>query len=225
MNITIVTPHRNAERYLNKYMKSIDALRLALDERGDRLFVLIGIGDSTDRTNKILSVWALPLPWVQFVDCTHGGPVYGSIVDAGRFRHLAQVMNTLWSELPDDADVVVVLDGEIVFDTGTMLALIDHTSIHPAIAPMVWTKHPNRFYDTWGFRRNGERFTEYPPHHPGIGNELLQIDSAGSCVAMQGNVARSVFWPDDDVIVGVCRQINDEGGSIWLDPSLSVEHL
>lgn len=80
MNVTVVTPHRNAMTYLNKYIISINALNNALAERDDMLHVLVGHGDSHDLTDRSLMQWTRQQSYVQMVDCTHGGPVYGSIV-------------------------------------------------------------------------------------------------------------------------------------------------
>jgi hypothetical protein len=50
------------------------------------------------------------------------------------------------------------------------------------------------------------------------------LDSAGSVLAMHGDLARGLHWPEQDVVVGLCRGIYAAGGSVWLDRELTVWH-
>jgi hypothetical protein len=76
------------------------------------------------------------------------------------------------------------------------------------------------FYDTLVFRRNGVRFAKPLPYHadvPGANGGMLRVDSAGSVLAMRGEVARGVYVPIEDVLIGTCRMIYEQGGSVWVD--------
>jgi hypothetical protein len=80
------------------------------------------------------------------------------------------------------------------------------------------------FYDRFSFVRNGVHFTNEPPYHADLNGGMLQMDSVGSCVAMNGALARHVKFTEESVIVGVCEQIYALGGSVWLDSSLKIFH-
>jgi hypothetical protein len=46
----------------------------------------------------------------------------------------------------------------------------------------------------------------------------------GACVAIRGDLARKVNFPEYDVFIGWCRQVKEQGASIWLDCQLRVFH-
>lgn len=225
MNITLISAFRNAERYLSQYMNQVADLVSGLSLRGDHVTLIWGEGDSTDRTLERLQSYVRFGYPAKIVNCTHGGPVYGSVVDAKRFKQLAYVANRMLICIPDDADVVLMVESDLYWQAETLLALLDRLQDVPCVAPMVMERSSGGFYDTWAFRRNGVRFTKFAPYHPDIGEGLLQLDSAGSCLAMNAVLARQLIWPEEDVIVGLCRQINALGASVWLDPGLTVYHM
>lgn len=236
MNIVICSAFRNASAYIDRYFEQIDGLGNLLAHRRQWLSLIIGYGDSTDDTHEMLfeaSSWSVG---ARLVDCSHGGPAYGSIVDADRFRQLAHVANQMWRCIPQDADVAMLLDGDLIWQPETLARLIDHVEEMPAVAPRVMhATNPGLYggpgpfwYDTFSFRRNGVRFDNTPPYHRDLSGavpgDLVQLDSAGGCLAVRGDLARQVCFPEEDVVVGMCRQIRAHGGSIWLDPGLEVKH-
>src|SRR5882672_3947682 len=145
--------------------------------------------------------------WDEIVDTSHGGPEYGSVVDAQRFKQLAHVGNCIWKAIPDDANAVVFVEADLIWTTATMTALIKRLKEFSAVSPMILLQregYPERaFWDTWAFRRDGRHFSqnypyhrEYDPHRP------FRVDSAGSCMAMHGVLARQLIW-DEKVFVGI----------------------
>lgn len=228
MNVTLCSHFRNATAYLPRYFAQVGALQRCLDERGDRLELVLAEGDSTDDTWAW--IYALSEDFnvdVERVD--HGGKDYGSVVHPERFANIAKVCNAIWQRLPVDADAVVWMESDLIWRPATVLALLDHLAHVPAVAPCILLKREgwpeNAFYDTWAFRKNGKRFGHYYPYNEWLSEDMMRVDSAGSCLAMRGDVARAVTWPSEDVIVGLCRQVYELGGSVWLDPNLQVTHL
>lgn len=228
MNIALVSAFRNAERYLIGYFTQAEQLSNQLMRRGDRLSFVWGEGDSADDTLRILCnmrpAFMSSVRNAVIVNVTHGGPVFGPVVHPQRFRQLAHVGNRLWSAIPANADVVVLVESDLIWEAETLVKLIDDLKEVPCVAPLVMEQSTGGFYDTWAYRRNGQRFTKQAPYHPGIGEGLLQLDSAGSCLAMNAALARQLVWREEDVIVGICEQINQLGGSVWLDPTLTIFH-
>lgn len=221
MNITLCSAFRNAEKYLDRYFKQIADFDLVLIKRGDNLSPIWGEGDSTDGT--LSELWRMAFG-ARIVDCTHNGPVFGSIESAQRFKQLAYVGNKILDAVPIDTDVLVWVESDLTWKPETLIALINRLQYLPCVAPMVMEKSTGGFYDIWAYRCNGVQFTKNYPYHTDLRGELLQMDSVGSCVAMVGDVAKRVRFPEQDVFVGLCRQINALGESIWLDPALTVWH-
>ena len=233
MKVALISAFRNAEKYMNDYYRQVVSLHYALQARHDSLRCAWGEGDSTDCTLKRLKGFTNGLD-AEVVDCTHGGPVYGPIVNAQRFRQLAHVGNRLWAHIPDAADVVVLVESDLIWEAATLVALIDHLENVPCVAPMIMEQSTGGFYDVWAFRRGWVNFTKCAPYHADIASagsaderrqaSLLQLDSAGSCLAMNASLARKLMWSEENVIVGICEQINQLGGGVFLDPALTVAH-
>lgn len=241
MNVTLCSAFRNASSFIGRYFEQMAKLQERLDEREDELHLVLCEGDSMDNT------WSCLYSFTDDFNCEvfrldHGGPAYGSVVNAERFANIAKVCNAIWERIPQacpvgDADAVIFVESDLIWQPATMLALLDDLEHVPAVSPMVMLERegwpPNLFYDTWAFRRNGAHFTHNPPYVPltikghtmMMDTGLEQIDSAGSCMAIRGPLARQLCWPAEDVFVGLCRRIYEMGGSVWLDPMQRVVHL
>ena len=109
-----------------------------------------------------------------------------------------------------------------------MLRLIERLQEVPVVGCMVLDSPPaNTYYDVHVHRRNGVQFTKQPPYHADIASAaggLLEMDSVGSIIAMRGDVARAVYVPMEDVLVGTCRMIRENGGSVWIDTGAKCLH-
>lgn len=225
MKISLISAVRNAENYLARYFGQVAELNCAVTDQGDALSLVIGEGDSTDGTRhslgRLLHHSGLK---GELVDVTHGGPVYGSVEDTRRFAQLAGVYNALLPHIPADADVALFVEADLIWEPETLLALIAQAQTQPAVyAPMIMDG-PQSFYDVWAYRRDGLRFTKRPPYHHDLNGALLEMDSVGSCLAMPAAWARGIQFPQEDVVVGFCRQLREQGHSIRLDPRLAVRH-
>lgn len=79
------------------------------------------------------------------------------------------------------------------------------------------------FYDTWGYRKDGVRFDNKPPHHgchlPG---EPYQLDSVGSVVLLRADYLRRGARMNGNGLVGLCDSIRGMGGTVWCDPRVPV---
>lgn len=223
MNVTLISAFRNSEQRVGAFCDQTYQLYKALEARGDTLFLILGEGDSTDRTRAYLAALFAGSDHV-LVDCSHGGPIYGPVVDEQRFRQLAHVGNQMWRHIPADAGAVVQVESDLLWSTDTLLGLLNQLAEVPCVAPLLLEKETALFYDVWAYRRGGKHFTKPRPYHPDIGAGLLELDSAGSCLVMNAAIARQLTWPQEDVIVGICNQIKALGGSIWLAPQFTVYH-
>ena len=228
MNVCLCSAFRNAMPYLDRYIDQINKLEDALIVRGDHLQLIWGEGDSTDGTLAELHRMAFG---ATIVDCTHGGKEFGSVVDSQRFKQLAYVGNRILGAVPTSADAVIWAESDLIWEPSTMLRLIDRTTVYPAIAPLCLLRREgypeNAFYDTWAFRKHGRHFTQFPPYFRGFdfrqGHAYL-VDSAGSCLAMKGDIARQVHFTEDEVFVGLSKQIYQCGGGVYVDPNCAVYH-
>lgn len=226
MRVCLLSMFSSSTGYLARYFEQVATLRDALEARGDSLRLILLEGDSTDDTWRLLcDLVAEHGLAAQLLQCHHGGKVYDSVEAPQRFAQLARLWNEMLEHVPGDAGVYGHIESDLIWDAQTMLDLIAHLAYVPAIAPMVMDG-PYSFYDVWGFRKDGVRFTKAWPYHEWLDRccDLVQVDSAGSVLFVRAELARKARYSDGEEIVGFCRDIYRYGGSIWLDPTLSVAH-
>ena len=226
MNITLASIFTQSQAYLTRYFAQCVALADALHARGDRLTLLWGEGDSTDNTRTMLEAmrWRLDS---RVIDVTHGGAIFGSVVREERFRQLAGIGRKLFAEVPESADVVVWCESDLVWETETALGLIDRVGPgYEVVAPPIllnrqgWGNGVN-FYDTHAYVCQGRHFEHRPPWHPANdGTSLLEMETVGSMVAVEGGYFRKAAETyDERVIMGLCEDIRKLGGRVWFDPT------
>ncbi|NBW21642.1 MAG: hypothetical protein EBR82_78170, partial [Caulobacteraceae bacterium] len=98
------------------------------------------------------------------------------------------------------------------------LRLGEHLQLHlgggPAPLPF--------FYDTWGYRHEGVRFTSVPPYSPCYSTEPFRLDTVGSVALIKGEYLRCGARMENEGFVGLCDRIRQLGGEIWCDPRLII---
>lgn len=226
MNITIISIFRQATHYLERYFEQMDDLQRLLNARGDSLYLLLGYGDSTDGTGEALWDECANRFGAHLMDVSHGGPSFGSIEHPQRFKQLAYCGNRLLGCIPPNADVVGIVESDLIWQAETMLQLLEDLDHVDAVAPMVMDGESS-FYDVYAHRRKGVRFHKTPPFHPDIDadSDLLEVDSAGSVLFMSATLARKARFSDDTAIVGFCESLREQGASIFVNTQATVSHL
>lgn len=229
MNWCLVSAFRNASSYIERYCTQMDALQDSLHKRDDTLTLVLGYGDSKDKTAvnlfEELDSNLFRYDNVVALDVTHGGHFYGSVVNKQRFKDLAFVFNKLWDNIPESADYVGLIESDLLWQPESIVGLVEGLQWASMVAPMVLHLNGN-FYDTWAFRLAGERFRGVKPYHNMLTPSMLtyDMDSVGSAFLMKAETARMLHWPEEDVVVGICKQIRDSGGIVRLDTTLKVYH-
>lgn len=212
----LVSIARNASHQVDRYIAQVQALRERMP-----VDVVIAEGDSADDTYERLCAAD-----VKVLKVEHGGPQYGSHDVLERWRQLAAVCNVALTvgrrDLQPDENLIYV-EFDLLWSPETMEKLNAHLSLYPAVSPM--SMHNGRFYDVWGYRKNGDCFPFHPPYFPGWSDTMMhQIDSSGSCFALSNTAAQVAHFGHDDCVLGIGRSIREAGLSLWLDPTLEVTH-
>lgn len=226
MKVFVTSIMRNGEPYLGRYLSQVQALQRALLARGDVLRVMVAEGDSTDQTWPLLVDATLTHPGMEVMQLAHGGPSFGSVDDPTRWANIAKTWNRLFEKVARYSfDALIYVEADLLWEVPTMLKLLKDLEKVPAVAPL--SMHvAGFFYDTWGHRAQGSHFGPNPPYHPGLAacepGELFQLESAGSCLVMRGEVARACRFSEQDAMLG--HDIYAKGYSLWLDGRLAVFH-
>lgn len=222
--VSIVSPFRDSEAGLPAYKNRINLL----DYPPELLRLVCVEGDSIDHTYSILYGWASEDRRVSLVKCQTNHSRYPSLVSKERFAHLAAVFNagldavdTKWS------DYVMFLPSDVLYGPDLIKRLMSHNK--DMISPMFWAPdHGNkRFYDIWGFRRDGESFKPYPPawYYQHLPHEPVKMDTVGGVNLMNINVLKlGCRYTADEVDHGLCKMAQAEGLSVWCDPTTHIVH-
>lgn len=229
MRVVIGSAFRNSTSYLDRYFIQLRALQKALVQRGDSLRLIAAEGDSLDNTHTALLSLSrhLNLP-LQFVDCTHGGPHFGSTEAPERMVALSKVGNAIFGGVNDTDDVLVYVESDLTWEAEAVTTLIDDAwrweAGYDVFAPMVMAGE--HFYDIWGFRKiGGVRFSPWE-HQQFNGNGdqsyFYPLDSAGSCLVMRAAVARKCRILNDYCLVGWCADAKQKGFHIAMDRRAQV---
>lgn len=176
-------------------------------------------GDSINGTKNYLEKY---LPFARIVERTHGFPEYGSSELPNRLKGFGYAANGVFESVPEDADVAIYVESDILWSPFVMLRAIEQLqSGIDLIALPPFIAGTDQFYDIWGFRGlNGIRFS---PFEQCPTDKLTPISSAGTCLVMRGEVARSCRCTDQ-ALVGFCEQATDRGYKLWTDWSQRVIH-
>jgi hypothetical protein len=79
------------------------------------------------------------------------------------------------------------------------------------------------FYDTWGYRHEGVRFSSSPPYSPVYRpDEPFRLDTVGSVALINAEYLRLGARMENEGFVGLCDRIRQLGGEVWCDPRIVV---
>jgi hypothetical protein len=227
MNIAIGSAFRNSAGRLQRYTSQVDAFRRFLSP-DYFVRVIAAVGDCVDNTycelRSRMAVQGIP---TQFVKCDHGGPVFGSTEEQARMDALTVVGNAILGGVNATDDILVYVESDLVWDAYTIKLLVDMVAGQrggfDVVSPLIFAGP--HFYDIYAFRKDGVRFSPFPPYHSDLNPYgLTEVDSTGSCLVMRADVARTVRMPPGGVLIGWCNQARAQGYRIGVTSELRVTH-
>jgi hypothetical protein len=228
MTLAVLSLFRNAggkHGQAVRFVTAVGALRDALAPTGDVQLIAV-YGDSRDDTGGALRRAAdqagVPL---RLVESNHGGPVFGSTESTRRLQALSQVGNAGLQAVTSSDDFVWYVESDLLWAPPTVLHLLAVLDARPdlhLVAPLVMAG--TAFYDTWGFRRDGQRFGPFMPYHPAFDQTgLTSVDSVGSAFLCRGAVARASRMTDQ-ALVSFCESAREHGYCLAVDARVQVRH-
>lgn len=231
MTVYLASIFRDAESYLDRYFGQIGELERLL---GEQVQLVVCEGDSADGTREALTQHMVDHGEGALLRLDHGGPKFESVDDPQRWENIAKVCNKVMQHVDyviRDDDAFIYVESDLEWPPETMGALLADISVwrkdRPpvgAVSPMSMRRADGRFWDTWGYRKDGQRFGPWPPYHPSLpsADRLARIDSSGSCFVTWGCWARNVRFDPRDCILGVGRTLAAQGVPLYLDQQVAV---
>lgn len=221
VNVTIVSAMRNSIAGLHAFMRRF----WGLDYPPERLRLIVVEGDSGDGTPQALREWTDKEKRLTVITCNTGRPHYGSVVDGDRFQVLATVFNA-GMEAVDLAwsSHVMFMPSDVEHEPDLLKRLLAHGL--DLVAPFFWGPGGECFYDTWGFTRQGEGFTNFERSQLArYGDKPIEMDTVGGCILMRAEVLRrGARYRPEDVDRGLCRMARAQGFTVWADPTTHITH-
>ena len=231
--ITLASAFRDSVKYLPRYFAQIEDLRAGLEARGDTLNLALIYGDCVDHTAEALYYMAAPIGCVtNIAEHSHGGRNLGSVITPMRFKALAGVGNALLKLVPDEADALLYVESDLIWQAIDLLTLLDDLQT-PEVSlafPMVMAYNSRRFYDIWAYRVGNASFRPDWPYHKSLANggpDLIELSGAGSCAAIRGDAVPTMkqigfqawgIWPE------LVKNLGQAGYRSWLDRRVTIWH-
>jgi len=231
--ITLAAMFRDSANYLPRYFAQVAALRDALAERGDTLFLAWVWGDCTDATPQLLTGYLDTLGHEAALwECHHGTKDYGHTQHPLRFRALARVANKVLDAVPPDTDALLYVESDLIWKPADLLALLADTQL-PEVAiafPMLLRADTAVFYDIWAYRIADRQFNARWPYQRALQDtdaDLVELSGGGSCAALRAGAwqaAQKLGFSTWDLWPGLVRSLRDRGYKSWLDRRVTVWH-
>ncbi len=225
--VAILTPFRNARKYLSLYFSQLSSLRTLLSEHNYSLRLIAAEGDSLDGTREriIHHCRDLNLP-LTLIDTTHGHMRWGSVEDPVRMKTMSEVMNKALDQVKESDSVVVWIMSDLKWGPETIAEMIyaawEEEDNYHIFAPSVLLSDGS-FYDTWAFRwLSGERFS-LSFRENRVRNAFYEISSAGTCLVSRAKVIDQCRATDQEA-VSLCACAREKGFRIAICPKWVVTH-
>lgn len=141
---------------------------------------------------------------------------------ANRLLHLGAAANAGLANIRADDDVVCIHESDLLSSAdviGRLLALGDIG----AGWPLLHLHGRYLFYDTWAYRRDGERFSNVPPYHACYRPDRpFDVDSCGSVWAFPAAAARAGMRCRELACLDLCAWLRAAGHRIRVDPRIEI---
>lgn len=182
------------------------------------------VGDSTDDTTQTLAQLSVGYP-VTIVDIGDTG-IEGEDMHS-RLRRLSETANEWWKWI-DDAEYVLVHESDIQSPANVVNRLVAHAE--QGRCPIAgWPTLKLRgeqgvayFYDIWAYRKDGVRFENDVPYHKCYRYpDPFTVDSFGTMYMFNAEDVPLVRF-EDNAVLDLCRQLREQGRTLWVDPALTV---
>lgn len=230
--LTILSIFRQSESYLARYFSQVEQA-FAL-QKGPCHTVWLE-GDSQDSTYELLQSYQNRLEsqghHVTLVKLDLKGPYWlHSVNHPSRWRQLATCWNKCMEYLAP-SHVTVCVESDLIWDPCVLQTLtLKLSHDRHVICPMMMTESSmelygiDRFYDAWGFSRNGKKFTSLPPYWEKDltlyeDHEFLQVTTGGGMLVSTYNVMKRATWSLDTCIL----QFSDEV-KLFMDKTVRIYH-
>jgi hypothetical protein len=186
-------------------------------------------GDSSDNTYETLQNWLTPKKNYILKKIDRNHRPFAKDRNPKRTIYFAELRNMLIDlvlSIPEVSEVLMI-DANYGWKSDLISSLRGADA--DIAAPLV-VMHKDQhgkylFYDTWAFRKNGVQFSHWHPYTKGLGQDPLDIDSAGGGYLVKREVLEAGVRYNGDrdcEHVGFCQAARDMGFTIKINPRVYI---
>jgi hypothetical protein len=205
--VMIATATKYDEKYLEAFLTALSTL----DYPRDRIRLAVMIGNVEDAkifrqnlSSKICSQFDM------FLEQRIWRP-RGVSLKADLYTDLVTCMK--------DEDYVLFIDSDVVSIPPNLLKHLITRNVD-IIAPYVYNYHSKIFFDTYIFRKDGNKFSINPPFQ----EEVLEVDSVGTCLLVRSKVLKECRFANPHHWLHFCYFAREKGYKVYADPTIRIEH-
>ncbi len=189
-----------------------------LSKRGVARWVWV-VGDCEDDTKMRLesAAWTNTDKNIEIIRGDTG--ILGEAPDV-RVRRLSQTIKTGLEAIHDSDDWIIIHESDLRSPADVVERFLKTGK--EVVAGWVTLEPQGIFYDTWGYRADGELFANHFPYHRRYQRSgVFEVDSVGSCWMFPAGEARHIM-PERFACVEMCAKLKTRGRTIWVDPTIPI---
>lgn len=142
---------------------------------------------------------------------------------ANRVARLGQTANVGLAQVHEADAWVLVHESDLQSPADVVEQLL--AAEKPVCGGSVWLSVNGQtvFYDTWGYRKGGELFSNHAPYCTGYDAEQpFEVDSVGSVYLFPAQDVLEGARYDQWAVVGLMRALRERGRSVWCVPAVRI---
>ena len=180
------------------------------------------VGDSADDTEQRLRAVIDAHP-EKDITLVRGDTGITAEDPANRVARLGQTANAGLAQVNEADAWVLVHESDLQSPPDVIELLL--SAEKPVCGGSVWLTVNGQtvFYDTWGYRKDGALFSNYPPYCAGYDAEQpFEVDSVGSVYLFPAEDVLEGARCDEWAVIGLMRALRERGHSVWCVPTVQI---
>ena len=229
--LTILSIFRQSEGYLARYFEQV---REAFSDFSKPCCAIWVEGDSTDATFDLLQKEKEKYEafghTVTLIKFDLKGPYWPSVKNAQRWVQLATCWNRCLEQLKPSKFTICV-ESDLIWDPKVVKRTVSKIDIdHHVVCPMLMFDESEQyfgkkwFYDSWGFSREGRKFSPLPPYwnkSKSLKDEkdMLQVTTGAGMIVTTYETQKRGAWGLDNCIMQFPPEV-----LIFMDKTQEIYH-
>ncbi len=221
--------HKPAVKPIRTVMMSLwrDDMQRNLSARIDHLLHKVGVdrwvwvvGNCSDSTEAALRNVAHT--WSRITVVRFDSDELGDAPEQ-RLLRMSQTAQAGMDTVQPDDDYWCFHESDLISPDTVVLRMLALQRSETPCAVAGWPVLGDMFYDTWAYRKDGQKFSNFAPYHPAYVDHVFEVDSAGSVLLVPAEALRQGVRCTTGGLVEVCAGLKARGYPIYVDPHLKIE--